>query len=125
MAKSKEAETLILDPATMNAETPADYLKRGWLYFSKNQYDLAAGDFRHALASEENNADGWYALGLALKGSGATSKAVEAFEHVLGLVGKLEDKQRANILTRLTHGQINQLKTGDWNLEKEVWKRVA
>jgi len=125
MPKSKVAEVVVLDPATMQVETSDDYTKRGWMYFSKKQFDLATEDFRHVLASETNNIDTWYALGLSLKSSGAHSKAVEAFEKVLGLVDQLEDKQRANILTRLSHGQINQMKTGDWNLEKEVWKRVA
>ena len=125
MPKSKEMTAVIVDPATMKAETPADYTKRGWLYYSKQKYDLAVEDFRQGLTSETQNIDTWYGLGLALKASGTTLKAVEAFETVLGLLGKLEDKQRANILGRLTHGQINQMKTGDWNLEKEVWKRVA
>ena len=125
MPKTNEAVAVVLDPATLKVETSADYTKRGWMYFSRKQYDLATEDFRHVLTSEASNIDTWYALGLSLKVSGAPSKAVEAFEKVLGLLDQLEDKQRANILMRLTHGQINQMKTGDWNLEKEVWKRVA
>ncbi len=125
MPKSKEPEIIVLDPATMPAQTPADFTKRGWAYFSKQQYDLAVADFQHVLDSEATEIDTWYALGLALKSSGATTKAVSAFEKVLELIGQVTDAQRANVLGRLTRGQINQLKTGDWNLEKEVWKRVA
>lgn len=125
MPKAKEIAVVELDPAAMPAETPADRTKRGWAYLAKQQFDRATEDFQAVVSAEPANIDTWFALGLALKGSGATTKAVSAFEKVLELIGSVKDSQRAAIQTRLTHGHINQLKTGDWNLEKEVWKRVA
>jgi tetratricopeptide (TPR) repeat protein len=125
MAKPIVDEIIVPDPSSINPEIPADYARRGWLYLSKKQFDLATQDFKQLLAAEPDNIDGWYALGLALKSSGVKKEAVDAFEKVLQLMGGIEDKRRISMLTRLTHGQVNQLTTGEWNLEKEVWKRVA
>jgi tetratricopeptide (TPR) repeat protein len=123
MAKPQVAEP-IPDPTTLKANTPADYAKRGWLYFSRQNFDLAIQDFRHILSVDANDIDAWYGLGLAQKSAKDTPKALEAFEKVLNLIVILDDSQRASILSRLAKGQINQIKTGDWNLEKEVWKSV-
>ena len=125
MAKPPAAEIINLDPSLMGAETPAEYAKRGWAYFSTKKFDLSAEDFRKALSSDAGDVDSWYGLGLALKGSGTTSKALEAFEKILESIGSIEDRQRASVLSRLVKGQINMMKTGDWNLEKEVWKNVS
>lgn len=123
MAKPQVAEP-IADPTTMRVDTPADYAKRGWLYFSRQNFDLASQDFRHILNLDANDIDAWYGLGLAQKSAKNTAKALEAFEKVLSLIVIIDDPQRASILSRLAKGQINQIKTGDWNLEKEVWKSV-
>jgi tetratricopeptide (TPR) repeat protein len=123
LAKPRIVETAISDPATMNAKTAVDYARRGWLFYSNQKYEKAVDDFRHVLEEERNEIDTWYGLGLSLKAAGASIDAVDAFGKVLELIGSLDDKQRANILGRLAKGQINQIKTGDWNLEKEVWKR--
>jgi tetratricopeptide (TPR) repeat protein len=123
LAKPRIIETAISDPAAMSAKTAADYASRGWLFYSNQKYEKAVDDFRHVLEEDRNEIDTWYGLGLSLKAAGASIDAVDAFGKVLELIGSLEDKQRANILGRLAKGQINQIKTGDWNLEKEVWKR--
>lgn len=125
MAKKNLPQTVALDPATMKVETPAEYLQRGWLYFSSQQYELAEKDFRRILETDAGHIDALYGLGLVLKVEGKTDKALEAFENILGLLSKIDDPQRANILGRLVKGQINQMKTGDWNLEKEVWQRIS
>lgn len=124
MAKTPVISVEPPNPSTMKAETVDDYAKRGWAFFSIQQFDLSASDFNHVVAEEPENIDSWYGLGLALKGSGTTSQATDAFEKVLQLIHLVEDHQRANILGRLAKGQINQIKTGDWNLEKEIWKNV-
>lgn len=123
MAKPKIVENPVPDPATMQVKTASEYSSRGWLNFSKQNYQKAVEDFRHALEEEKNEIDVWYGLGLSLKASGSIDEAVDAFNKVLGLLRLIKEKQRANILERLAKGQINQIKTGDWNLEKEVWKR--
>ena len=123
MAKPKIVESINLDPTAVKVESIMDYASRGWLYYSSRQYEKAVNDFRHVLEVNNDEMDAWYGLGLSLKAAGDTIGAVDAFTSVLGLIGSLTDKQRASVLTRLVRGQINQIKTGDWNLEKEVWKR--
>jgi tetratricopeptide (TPR) repeat protein len=124
MAKPIMTAVAPINPSELKTETLNDYTIRGWAYFSTQKFDLSSADFDHVVAEEPENIDSWYGLGLALKGSGTNSKALEAFEKVLELIHLLEDHQRANILGRLAKGQINQIKTGDWNLEKEIWKTV-
>lgn len=124
MAKPPVINVEPVNPSSMKTETLNDYAIRGWAYFSTQKFDLSTADFGHVVAEEPSNIDSWYGLGLALKGSGTTSKALEAFEKVLELLHLVEDHQRAQILGRLAKGQINQIKTGDWNLEKEIWKTI-
>ncbi len=124
MAKPPKIQEVVPTPESIKVEKPADYAERGYLYFSQKKYDQAKEDFRHVLGMDAFNLEAWYGLGLTLKGAGNNAEAVNAFEHVLNLLGYVEDHQRANVLGRLVKGHINQLKTGDWNLEKVVWKSV-
>jgi tetratricopeptide (TPR) repeat protein len=123
MAKPKIDENVAPDPETMSATTVMEYASRGWLFYSHHEYEKAIADFHHVLNVDQGEIDTWYGLGLSLKSAGSADEAVEAFSKVLGLIRSLKDKQRVNVLERLVKGQINQIKTGDWNLEKEVWKR--
>jgi tetratricopeptide (TPR) repeat protein len=122
MAKPKTVEIPVPDPTTVKVESNADYLERGWLYYSKKDYSLAIDDFEHVLTTEPENIDALYGLGLTQKASGANPKALDTFEQVLRLLPSLQEPQRKSVLTRLTKGHINQIKSGNWNLEKEVWK---
>jgi len=124
MAKSpKQIVETIPDPDQINPQTTDDFLERGWLYYTHKKYELAEADFNHVLQHEPANADAWYALGLTLKAMGENQKAVTAFARIASVIGEIDDHQRATIISRLAHGQINQINTGDWNLEKEVWKK--
>ncbi len=123
MAKIKIVENIVPDPAGMSASTAMEYASRGWLFYSHQNFEKAVDDFRQVLEKDKNDVDGWYGLGLSLKFAGSTVEAVQAFNKVLGLINTLKDKQRANVLDRLVKGQINRIQTGDWDLEKEVWKR--
>ncbi len=124
MAKPpKQSVDNVPNPDSMNPQSTDDFLERGWLYYSHKKYELAEADFNLVLQKEPFNADAWYALGLTLKGLGDTQKALDAFAKIDGVITQIEDHQRATIISRLAHGQINQIKTGNWNLEKEVWKR--
>jgi tetratricopeptide (TPR) repeat protein len=122
MAKYPITEESLPDPETMKPEKTDEYAERGYRYFSEKKYELAAKDFSHIVDMESGNIEAWYALGLTLKWEGEKTKAVDAFQHVLNLIGNIPDSQRANVLGRLTKGHINMITTGDWNLEKEVWK---
>jgi hypothetical protein len=67
--------------------------------------------------------DANYALGLIMKSEGNTQDAVEQFEKTMDLImqGKIEGHSKSEMMRRLTLAHINELKTGDWNLEKEIW----
>lgn len=124
MAKPpKRPVEIVPNPNTMNPQSTDDFLERGWLYYSGKKYELAETDFNLVLQKEPANVDAWYALGLTLKAMGDLTKALDAFSKIDGVIRQIDDHQRATIITRLAHGQINQIKTGNWDLEKEVWKR--
>jgi len=111
------------NPATLTPSSAAEFARRGWLYFSRQQYAEAKADLETAL-SLEANVDHYYTLGLILRALGENEQALAAFEHCLAKIGEIAESQRATMLRRLATGQINMIKTGDWNLEKEVWKRI-
>lgn len=111
------------DPEKMDPQTMEDFLERGWLYYSLKKFDPAEADFDRVIQQEPANVEGWYGLGLTLKAMGKAQKAIEAFSRVTAEISGIDDRQRATIITRLAHGQINQIRTGNWNLEKEVWRK--
>jgi len=92
----------------------------GWGFYGQRQYAEAIQEFRHALSLDRNLIDAHYGLGLALKESGAGAEAVPTFETVLALAPQLENAVRATMLSRLAQGHINQIKIGDWKLDKEL-----
>jgi hypothetical protein len=53
-------------------------------------------------------------------------EAIPSFQKAVSLIeaGKLENKDRSEMLRRLALGHINELTVGDWNLEKEIWQRI-
>jgi tetratricopeptide (TPR) repeat protein len=124
MAKKSTLPTVTIPtPEQLNPQTAAEFAARGWLFLSKQQYAEARADLESALALE-SDVDYYYALGLILRAAGKNVEALAAFEKAISLVPGITDPQRATMLNRLTLGQINMIKTGDWNLEKEVWKRI-
>jgi len=123
MAPKKKSDAQIVpDPDTLNPQEMADFLERGWLYYSHQKFEAAETDFHTVLDKEPDNIDALYGLGLALKSLGKSQQALEAFEQIDYGINRIEDHQRALMISRLAHGQINQIKIGEWNLEKEVWK---
>ena len=115
-------EKKVPDPESIHPSTTADYVSRAWLYYAKHDYEKSIDDFYKALDSDPENVDIVFGLGIALKAADKKDKAVETFEKVLILLNGLEDQVRARMLKRLTIGHINQIKSGDWNLEKELWQ---
>jgi len=102
-----------------------EYLRQGWANYGRRDLGAAEERFRKAISLDPALIDAFYGLGLALKAQGRKEEAVEIF---LKLVDLLEndttlDNIRRTMLQRLTKGQINLLKFGDWGLEKEIWKR--
>jgi tetratricopeptide (TPR) repeat protein len=122
MAKPFEViEQAVPDPESIHPTTATEYVRRAWLFYANHNYEKSIDDFYRALDSDPENVDTVFGLGLALKADGKKEKAVETFEKTLTMMSTLEDHIRAQMLKRLTIGHINQIKTGDWNLEKELW----
>ena len=117
-----------VDPAAMEQPTdPAAFLRRGYAYYGTSQYEKANEDFRRALDLDPTTVDAVYGLGMSLKSLAKKEEAVAAFTKAIGLIdqGIISDKSRARILRRLALGHINEINTGDWNLEAEIWQRIS
>ena len=112
-----------VDPEKMNPQTAADYVERGWLYYSQKKYEAAINDYTKALSIEPDAIDTHYALAMALKYSGKVPDAVKEFNQVIAMTDSLEDTTRAIMITRLSKGHINDMQTGNWGLSKELWQR--
>jgi tetratricopeptide (TPR) repeat protein len=117
MAKAPVVPASAPDPEKIDPQDNEELVKRGWLYYGKQNYTKA-------LVKDPENPDIIYALGLTYKASGAAQKAIETFEKVLLYMERYPDPVEGRMLLRLIHGHINQLTIGDWNLEKEIWHYV-
>jgi tetratricopeptide (TPR) repeat protein len=124
MAKAPIMPSRELDPEKMNPQTNEELVQRGWSFYGKQNYAKALDDFSNSLIKDPDNPEIIFALGLAYKASGSAQKAIETFEKVLLHMDHYQDPVEARMLLRLIHGHINQLKNGDWNLEKEIWHYV-
>jgi tetratricopeptide (TPR) repeat protein len=118
------------DPTTnpTQSKTYEDYYREGWsLHGSKKDEDAAEENFRKAIALNPKSVDAYYGLGLVLKTQDRRQEAIAAFQQVVDLLdaNTVEDRNRSQMLHRLSIGHINKLKTGDWDLEKEIWKRIT
>jgi len=112
---------------SLQRKTYEDYYRDGWtLHGSKKDEDAAEENFRQAIALNPKSVDAYYGLGLVLKAQDRRQEAIPAFQKVVDLLeaNPIEDRIRSQMLRRLSIGQMNQMKTGDWDLEKEIWKRV-
>lgn len=111
------------NPDEINPQNGSDYARRGWLYFSQQKLQQAQSDLEKAVELD-NDIDSLYALGLVYRSQGLDEKALECFNQILTRLSEITDQQRATMVRRLTLGQVNRIKMGDWNLEKELWKRI-
>lgn len=130
MFKKKEIikiKSIAVDPATMRDLTTAEeYFNRGTAYYARKKFDLAEKDLQTSIAMNGEMVDAYYVLGMVLKAAARGQEAVQAFETVLDLLGKglVKNSNRVAMLRRLSKGHINEIQTGDWDLEKEIWQRV-
>lgn len=109
-------------------KTAEDYMQQAWYQHARDkEYASAEQNFRKALAMNPRLVDALYGLGLTLKALGRPQESIQEFQKVVDLVdsGVLEDATRSAIVRRLSIGHINRLRTGNWDLEKELWQRKA
>lgn len=119
MAKETGKEKAVEQAEQSTGRTADELVESGWDHYSKKEFFKAEADFKKALEDTPDNADTMYALAMTQQASGQTPEAIQSFENVILLLEKTKDKEpvRALMLTRLAHGHISRMKTGDWKLE--------
>jgi len=120
----EKEETVAIDPNEF--KEPTDYngfMQRGWAHHARGSQNQAESDFRRAISYSPESVDANYALGLVMKSQGNKEGAVELFNKAMELIkqGKIESHSQSEMMRRLTLGHINELTTGDWNLEDQIW----
>ncbi len=120
MAKEIGEEHAVEPTEPSTPKSADELIESGWNLYSKKEFNRAADDFKKAFEIQPENADTLYALGMAQQASGNNQEAIETFEKVIQLLDakKVEDPVRSLMLTRLSHGHINRMKTGTWDLNK-------
>ena len=103
----------------------AEYYRQGWALHASGKQDAAEENLRKAIELEPDSVDAYFTLGLALKAQDRRRETVQAFQKVLSLIssGAVEHNTRSEMVRRLALGHINQVEKGDWDLEKEIWKK--
>jgi tetratricopeptide (TPR) repeat protein len=122
--REKKEEVSELDPQLLPEPTDCEgFMRRGWAYHSRGEQDKAEADFRRAISFSPESVDANYAMGLVFKSQGRNEDAVEIFNKTMQFIkdGKIEDRAQSEMMRRLTLGHINELTTGDWNLEDQIW----
>jgi tetratricopeptide (TPR) repeat protein len=129
--KKKEifkVKSVLVDPSHMaEPKTVDDFQKRGMAYYARKQYKEAEADLTKAIELDATNIDSYYSLGMVLKANNCKIDSIAAFKKVVELIHTRSDASttKYDMLRRLALGHINELTEGDWNLEKEIWKRVG
>jgi tetratricopeptide (TPR) repeat protein len=116
----------VIDPSAIpDPGNSQEYQLRGYAFYTTGDYPRAQTDFEKAVTLDPSDVEALYGLGLTLKMQGKLEESTNAFQKVLNLLqnGSVEDPTRAKMLERLTKGHLNIITIGDWNLEKEIWKR--
>lgn len=107
-------------PATSEAE----FISKGWALKSSGKFDDAEANFRKAISLNPESVEAYYGLGMTLKAMDRRQDSIQSFEKVLELIDSgIEDQSRGAMLHRLAVAHINLLRSGDWGLEKEIWKK--
>ena len=125
---AKPGDEAVVDPT--EGKEPTDYegfMRRGWVFHSRGEQEKAESDFRRAISYSPESVNANYALGLVLKAQGQKEEAVELFKKSMELIkgGKIEGHSQSEMMRRLTLAHINELTTGDWNLEDEIWSQAG
>jgi tetratricopeptide (TPR) repeat protein len=125
--KSSEVKEIpARDPDEIKDPSDHDsFIQRGWAYHARGEQEKAESDFRRAISFSPESVDAKYGMGLVMKSQGKTQEAIEYFEKTMDLIlqGKLEHHSQSEMMRRLTLAHINELTTGDWNLEDQIWSQ--
>jgi thioredoxin-like negative regulator of GroEL len=106
-------------------ESVDDLIAKGWSFHASAAEEDAEEYFRAACDKDARSIEALYGLALVLKSQGRRKEAVKTFKQLIGLLELqvLSDKVRSTMLRRLAKGHINEIETGDWNLEEEIWQK--
>jgi len=112
------------EPQNPILQSADDHLRQGWADHGRSNETSAEEEFLQAIQLSPALLDAYFGLGLALKAQKREKEAIQVFEKLLHLVDLdvSSEKGRLQMLRRLILGHINMLSSGDWNLEKEIWK---
>jgi cytochrome c-type biogenesis protein CcmH/NrfG len=106
--------------ASQNPESAEAKCNLGWGYYGARQYDAAIAAFKEALQLDAGSVDTLYGLGLSLKEAGVHGEAIPVFKKVMRLAPERAPGARGMMLARLARGHINQIKTGEWDLDEDL-----
>ena len=106
--------------ASQNPESVEAKCNLGWGYYGARKYDAAVAVFKEALKLDAGSVDTLYGLGLSLKEAGVHGEAIPVFKKVMRLAPEKAPGARGLMLARLARGHINQIKTGEWNLDEDL-----
>lgn len=116
-----------IDPASIEEPSTADeYQRRGMAFYARKDYEAAVSDLKKAILLDNTHIDSHYSLGMVYKAADRKQEAVAAFNQALNLIKSTpaDDSTKFDMLKRLATGHVNEITQGDWNLEKEIWRRV-
>ncbi len=105
------------DLETMSPQTPEEFTRRGWIYYSLHEYEKAENDFRAALAKDENNPNILYPLGLTLNAVNRRDEALTVFKQTLVEAEKMDNIGQVFMLRHLAQSHIDHLQPGTSHME--------
>jgi tetratricopeptide (TPR) repeat protein len=122
-----EVSMVASDPKNVLEEkqpsTAEEFVNLGWAKKASGNLDDAEANFRKAISQKPDLVEAHYGLGLVLKAQDRRQDCIQSCEKVIELIDRgIDDRVRGEMLRRLSLAHINQLRSGDWGLEQEIWK---
>ncbi len=105
------------DLASMNPQTPEEFTRRGWIYYSLGEYDKAESDFRAALDGDTGDPNILYPLGLTLNALEKKDEALAVFNQALAEVEKMDNIGKSYMLRHLIQTHLAHLQPGTTHME--------
>ncbi len=102
-----------------------DFIDQGWKYHAQEKNETAAEEsFKNAISLNPESIDAYYGLGLVLKAQSRKKESIDIFNKVIKLIEAYptDEQSQGEMMRRLSMAHINQMESGDWGLEGEIWK---